>query len=202
MSCAAKCSCRTILSLGEEIPLVCGICHRPGRLTLCNKNTGGYVCDNKECQYAQRVVGDFLNIPVLSTRPMEVTINIVHDPETGASKVQTGNAAEDLMTPERFAFKMMARYDILVLPDHKNLIKMDFKHVTHKYPPDEQMTIFIEMRRPIQYVMNNDGSTDTYCSKWEARCMPGGSIRMCRKMPTFLEGCHKITLSFTDMERI
>ena len=169
---------------------------------VTDTNSGGYVCNNNEREYAQRILGDFLNIPVLRTRAIEVKIDIVHDPETGVSKLRTCNAVEDLTTPERFAFKIMAEFDILVLPDHKNVIKMDFEHVTDMCPPDEPMTILIEMKKPIQYVLNNDGSTDTYCYKWEARCMPGGCIRMCREIPTFLEGCHRITFSFTDMERI
>ena len=202
MGCVGKCSCMTQLTLGKEPALLCGICHKPGRLTLGDTDPGGYVCNSKESLFVQHTVADFLNHPQVKTRDIEMDVDVVHDAVTGVPMMRGGRVLEDLPTPDCLAFKIMAHMNILVLPDHKNVLRMTFELITDISPCDDPMTIFIEMSKPIKYVRSEDGSMNTYCYKWEARCLPGGNIRMCQKIPTHLEGPHRVTFLFTDMKQI
>ena len=203
MSCVALCKCATKICLGDETqtPLVCAICKSPGKLTVCDTNSDGFVCGNADCQYALRMLGDMLGTEITQIRPIDFIISIIRNPETG--ELQIKDSEEALPTPEELAFKFLDQHDFLVRPDHKQVIKMCFQELTHPRNYDGPIdTIYIMTSNPLEYIVGKNGSTNTFSYRWKAACLPGGSVQMCRKIPIKTDGRCRIMMEFSDMERI
>ena len=203
MSCVAPCTCTTKICLGDEIqaPLVCAICKSPTKLTVCDTNSDGFVCGNEDCKYMNRMLGDMLDMEVIRIIPIDFIISIVRDPLTG--KLQIKDSDENLPTPEELAFNFLEQHDLLVRPDHQQVITMSFQDLTHPRNYDGPIdTIYLKTTKPLEYSVGKEGSTNSYCHKWKCTCLPGGNLKMCSKIPVKTDGRCRIMMEFCDMQRI
>jgi hypothetical protein len=148
-----------------------------------------------------RTFGEMLSAEITQIQPLEFIITTVRNPETG--KLQIKDSDEALWTPEETAFNFLEQQGLLVRPDHKQTIKMCFYDETHPRNYDDPIdTIYIKTSKPLEYIVGTDGSTQTFCDRWKAECLPEGNLHMCHKIPVHNEGRCRITMEFSDMERI
>ena len=197
------CGCKTSLELSENLdtPLVCAICKCNGKLHVCETNSDGFICGSEECKYMMRMLGDMMGMDILRIEPIDFIIKIVRNMETGAFMIN--NTGKELPSPDELAFSFLEQHDLLVRPDHDQVIEMCFHDLTHTRNQDDPIeTIFIKTSKPLQYIVATDGSTNTYCQKWQFTCIPGGNVKMCKKIPVHAEGPCRITMIFSDMVRI
>ena len=188
----------SVLQLESDIktPLVCQICKCMGTLTICDTNIDGFVCKNEACKHAVQTLGDVLGMDFIRMKPVNMFIEVVRNIVTGELELQTVDGKEHLPTSVCLLFQYMQQHDIFVRPGHKHVIKMTFTN------NDSLDTICIEVKKPLEYVVGEDGATTTFCDKWYFQKIPGGNLLIRQTIPIEVEGRHMITLDFTDMERI
>jgi len=90
MRCVAPCKCATKICLGDETqtPLVCAICKSPGKLTVRDTNSDGFVCKNPDCQSDLRTLGNMLGAEITQMCPIEFIISIVRNSKTGEFEIE------------------------------------------------------------------------------------------------------------------
>jgi len=193
---------KTLIGLKEKLdtPILCAICKCNGKLHVCETNSDGFVCGSEECKYMIRMLGGVMGMDVLRIEPIKFNIKIIRNMETGALMIN--NMGKELPTPEELAFSCLEQHNLLVRPDHEQVIEMCFHDLTHTHNKDAAIdTIYIKISKPLQYIVATDGSTNTYCQKWQFTCLPGGNASMCEAIPVHAEGPCMIKMRFSDMER-